>query len=338
MRGPGAGRARSAARRQGLPPGRLRAHRPRPPSPPGDRRVIVHPSTTQNRTNWPRSPQCSSPARLFTAFTSAVRPCVAPPSQLVPGVDHARGVPRPTCSEVSRLLVDDGGGGPRGDASAPRPALLTADRERGRGRDRPRRRGRRSSTGRSRTRSPTCSPGRRRSPPTCDSSSPPCTSPPTSSGWATSPSTWPRPRCAGTRRRRCPPSCGRSFTHDGRRRRPDRRQDQRRCSPSPTRPARPSWSATTTRWTSCTSELCSWCCSAPTGRTASRPRSTARCSGRFYERYADHAVNAGHHVIYLVTGEHGRRNRQPRRTPTPEAQRPWLATAAAASLAASGSR
>src|ERR1700754_3286614 len=25
--------------------------------------------------------------------------------------------------------------------------------------------------------------------------------------------------------------------------------------------------------------------------------------GRFYERYADHAVNAGHHVIYLVTGE-----------------------------------
>jgi phosphate transport system protein len=25
--------------------------------------------------------------------------------------------------------------------------------------------------------------------------------------------------------------------------------------------------------------------------------------GRFYERYADHAVNAGRHVIYLVTGE-----------------------------------
>jgi phosphate transport system protein len=24
---------------------------------------------------------------------------------------------------------------------------------------------------------------------------------------------------------------------------------------------------------------------------------------RFYERYADHAVNAGRHVIYLVTGE-----------------------------------
>lgn len=25
--------------------------------------------------------------------------------------------------------------------------------------------------------------------------------------------------------------------------------------------------------------------------------------GRFYERYADHAVNSGHHVAYLVTGE-----------------------------------
>lgn len=25
--------------------------------------------------------------------------------------------------------------------------------------------------------------------------------------------------------------------------------------------------------------------------------------GRFYERFADHAVNAGEHVIYLITGE-----------------------------------
>ena len=25
--------------------------------------------------------------------------------------------------------------------------------------------------------------------------------------------------------------------------------------------------------------------------------------GRFYERYADHAVNVGHHVVYLVTGK-----------------------------------
>jgi phosphate transport system protein len=25
--------------------------------------------------------------------------------------------------------------------------------------------------------------------------------------------------------------------------------------------------------------------------------------GRFYERYADHAVNAGEQVVYLVTGE-----------------------------------
>jgi len=25
--------------------------------------------------------------------------------------------------------------------------------------------------------------------------------------------------------------------------------------------------------------------------------------GRYYERYADHAVNAGRHVVFLVTGE-----------------------------------
>ena len=25
--------------------------------------------------------------------------------------------------------------------------------------------------------------------------------------------------------------------------------------------------------------------------------------GRFYERYADHAVNAGQQVVYLITGE-----------------------------------
>ena len=25
--------------------------------------------------------------------------------------------------------------------------------------------------------------------------------------------------------------------------------------------------------------------------------------GRYYERYADHAVNAGRHVVYFITGE-----------------------------------
>jgi phosphate transport system protein len=25
--------------------------------------------------------------------------------------------------------------------------------------------------------------------------------------------------------------------------------------------------------------------------------------GRFYERFADHAVNAGHHMYYVVTGQ-----------------------------------
>lgn len=33
------------------------------------------------------------------------------------------------------------------------------------------------------------------------------------------------------------------------------------------------------------------------------PAVDAALLARFYERYADHAVNAGHHVIYLVTGE-----------------------------------
>jgi phosphate transport system protein len=33
------------------------------------------------------------------------------------------------------------------------------------------------------------------------------------------------------------------------------------------------------------------------------PAVDAALLGRFYERYADHAVNAGHHVVFLVTGE-----------------------------------
>ena len=47
--------------------------------------------------------------------------------------------------------------------------------------------------------------------------------------------------------------------------------------------------------------------------------------GRFYERYADHAVNAGQRVVYLVTGEFtdDRRDRrapmQPTRAPTQRA-------------------
>ncbi|GAA2520782.1 phosphate signaling complex protein PhoU [Pilimelia columellifera] len=33
------------------------------------------------------------------------------------------------------------------------------------------------------------------------------------------------------------------------------------------------------------------------------PAVDAALLGRFYERYADHAVNAGRHVVYLITGE-----------------------------------
>jgi phosphate transport system protein len=33
------------------------------------------------------------------------------------------------------------------------------------------------------------------------------------------------------------------------------------------------------------------------------PAVDAALLGRFYERYADHAVNAGRHIVYLITGE-----------------------------------
>ena len=126
---PARGRGRAPISRPGgSRPGHqagCRAHRPRPPSPPGDRRVIVHLSTTQNRTKHAALRQCSPRPGVVHRVHSAVRrPSVA--SHLLsrlhraaaptPGRDHARGVPRPTCSEVSQLLVDHGGGGARRDA------------------------------------------------------------------------------------------------------------------------------------------------------------------------------------------------------------------------------
>ena len=85
--------------------------------------------------------------------------------------------------------------------------------------------------------------------------------------------------------------------------------------------------------------------------------------GRYYERFADHAVSVAHRVVYLVTGEcadqrattataraatDGARTVGGARAPPARrrhrgggargGQRPWLATAAAASAAASGSR
>ncbi len=60
---------------------------------------------------------------------------------------------------------------------------------------------------------------------------------------------------------------------------------------------------TTTAWTSCTARSSSTCWTTA-GSTASRPRSTSRCCGRYYERFADHAVSVAKRVVYLVTGEH----------------------------------
>ena len=44
--------------------------------------------------------------------------------------------------------------------------------------------------------------------------------------------------------------------------------------------------------------------------------------GRFYERFADHAVNAGKHIIYLITGEPVTDGPPPPppRAPTPQPQ------------------
>ena len=39
--------------------------------------------------------------------------------------------------------------------------------------------------------------------------------------------------------------------------------------------------------------------------------------GRFYERYADHAVNAGHHMYFFVTGESLWRSRHRPARPSP---------------------
>ena len=42
----------------------------------------------------------------------------------------------------------------------------------------------------------------------------------------------------------------------------------------------------------------------PTGSTASRPAVDVTLIGRYYERFADHAVSVAKRVVYLVTGEH----------------------------------
>ena len=167
-------------------------------------------------------------------------------------------------------------------------------------------------------------------------SSPPCTSPPTWSGWATSPTTWRRPRCAGTRRRRCPRSCGRSSPQMA-----DVADRMAAKIADVLAKLDAVGAAELERDDDAMDDAAQGAlpgaCSAADWPYGVETAIDGALLGRFYERYADHAVNAGHHVVYLVTGEQDPEPAagRPRRL---TAQRPWLATAAAASFAASGSR
>ncbi len=67
------------------------------------------------------------------------------------------------------------------------------------------------------------------------------------------------------------------------------------------RRAPPSWSATTTRSTSWRSSS-SACCWVAAWRHGVEPAIDAALLGRWYERFADHAVNAGREVMYFVAG------------------------------------
>ena len=62
-------------------------------------------------------------------------------------------------------------------------------------------------------------------------------------------------------------------------------------------------SATTTRWTTCTARCSPQLLdsSAPYGVEAAIDVTLV---GRYYERFADHAVSVARRVVYLVTGQH----------------------------------
>ena len=169
------------------------------------------------------------------------------------------------CEQVAEA---HGEGDPRAAGGGP------AARRGGHHRGRPDRRRARRRRGARRSR---CSPCRRRWPPTCGSWSRRSTAPATSSGWATSPCTSPRPRAAGTRTRCCPTEVAPYFAEMGRvgvalarkagdvirtrdlgrgRRAGDRRRRDGRPAPAHVHGAD----------------------GPQTGPTASRPRSTSRCS------------------------------------------------------------
>ena len=60
--------------------------------------------------------------------------------------------------------------------------------------------------------------------------------------------------------------------------------------------------------------------------------------GRYYERYADHAVAVARRTIFIVTGDAAGQRVRAARVPLAVYFLPWLATASIAAVAASGSR
>ena len=229
-----------------------------------------------SRRHVPAADCAAAPRRRGTTATTGVRCATSS---------------RPNSHEVSQLLVDDGRrcAGPR---CATRPGAARrrpADR---RGGDRPATRRSTAATARSRSVSTTLL--ARQAPVASDlrvGDHRAARRASTSSGWATWPTTWPRPRCAGTRPGRARRAAAGLQRH-GRRRRPDRRARSPGPGQARRRPAPPSWSRTTTRWTSCTGSLFALLLGAdwPHGVEAAVDGALL---GRFYERFADHAVSAG---------------------------------------------
>ena len=75
-----------------------------------------------------------------------------------------------------------------------------------------------------------------------------------------------------------------------------------RCSRARTSSWPSSWSARTTRWTRCTARLFAHLLSGEWTHGI-EPAIDITLIGRYYERYADHAVSVARQVIFLVTGE-----------------------------------
>jgi phosphate transport system protein len=85
---------------------------------------------------------------------------------------------------------------------------------------------------------------------------------------------------------------------------PRRRSSPRRAASSPAATSRwpRSWRRTTTSWTSCTGSS-SGSILDDRWEEGVEPAIDITLAGRYYERFADHAVSVARRVVYLVTGE-----------------------------------